>query len=491
MILPVQTVLVQLLIVKLGLPVSLALWKEVVAGIILLLGLYQLTQRIIKRQVKLSSFDFIPIWLVSGMTVVGLLTSVSRVPINYIVYGFRFELFWLWLWCILVTWWQIEHKFEPESLFKNLRHLILPLVSGFLLVISFGLSVLAFGPQAVFSSFGYGLNSGSELLVTQQQGHQLDAVTSGTSYRLNATFSSPNHLAAYLLLILPVLIFFVFSSNARNKEFFLDSTYPTALKKMLANRFFWRLLLGLNILFLVLTFARYVYLIAAVFLLSYGLFRIFQQNLRLKHLYRFGILLVLILPLALNLIVLNIPSSTLSKYLPLFLAKPASTDWHQQHSFAALRALQTTPTNWVTGFGMGTTDPASKYLPLDTNPLVKVGIGDDDEQYFARVIDRPLALTPENWYLGLWLKGGIGYVLFFILITFFFIKDIRLLFQPRAINIQEQFRVLTAMALFGLFLGATILDLFDSQSVALLIGPVWLIHQVLSQNLTQYNIGGK
>jgi len=570
--LPLNTLLVQFLVVNLGLPVWLTLWKELLAGLVILICSLEVVQN--------AKFSFAGIWeyvklnfvlvLLILMTFVGLINSVGKVGLNFIIYGFRFELFWLWLWVMLYTFFKMQNAKVKIGFVSRLLNSVL---IGFFLSSLFSLITIFFGTDNILSFIGYGrqaMQTGSEFLFVQPAGHLIDAGGWNSSFRLSGTFSSPNHYATYLILLLPLFItksLIKFkkqnskskiepkSDNIALKDSFtnwLRILFIEKLDILYQNRFFWVFCLTLNLIFLGLTFARFSYLVLFVFLGVLVLARVYnvlfggatpkgetlpliRDVTNVQHtpfkgserssggcspiqnwLKNIVLGLVFLVPLLISLVVLNLPVSFLQSHFPSWLAKPSSTEWHQQHTAAAFRTLtyESYPnilenTNlkseqvlllsnlqlknqnpeaivyrMLTGYGMGTTDPASKYLPLEQNPIVNLGFGIDDEKYFARQMERPLATTPENWFLGLWVKGGIFYMLLFLGILVYFSRDARILFHfDGFLALQKNskmLKVLVSLSIFGLIIAGFLLDIFDSQSLALLIGPIYFFYLIFN-----------
>jgi 8-oxo-dGTP pyrophosphatase MutT (NUDIX family) len=737
--LPLNTVLVQFFVVGLGWPVWLTLWKEMLAGVLILISLWEILEssKFKVQSSKIFNIVNLPLLLISLMTLVGLVNSIGKVGLNFVTFGFRYELFWVWLWALLVSskiYSSGDHRVAMKVQSVKIRETLLnSLLIGFGLVSTFSLITMVFGVENTLGFIGYGKTAsgfGSDLLFTQPVGHLIDAGGWNSSFRLSGTFSSPNHFAAYLILLLPLFVFGILKSSkskeqraemenvaqplgfhssqgkelevqnskfkvlsseteeAAGKEIHPDSLRLPPLKEgnftslILYSKWFWILCLALDLIFLWLSYARFSYLALFVFFgvlavvkiynsklqnsdkeivlegtdlnlsrksyvramvynpktqsflftyfgkisgdnkiglvggslddgedqmealkreiieetgycdfkidsklggsilspkdpefdkkdiikhndayfvvlnsekqqvrnfteneiknglelkwykieevkervsfggfykqynffLERGLERVQRANFRAQIWFKNIFLgLIFAIPLLISVVVLNLPIGVIQTHFPSFLSKPSSTEWHQQHTAAAWRALtlQTHPETlnqdkltdsdilklqnlqqrsqnpaeiWaklLTGYGMGTTDPASKYLPLEQNPIAKLGFGLDDELYFPRQIDRPLALTSENWFLGLWVKGGVFYMLLFLGILLYFVRHISLVFKADLSPLQNHrnmLKVMVSLSIFGLIIAAFLLDIFDSQSLALLIGPIYFVY---------------
>jgi len=66
------------------------------------------------------------------------------------------------------------------------------------------LATLVFGPQTVLPALGFGVDS-AEFITMAPVAHVIDGGGWNSAFRLSGSFSTPNHFAAYLLLILPML----------------------------------------------------------------------------------------------------------------------------------------------------------------------------------------------------------------------------------------------------------------------------------------------
>jgi hypothetical protein len=493
--LPVQTLVVQVLVVFLDFPVIVAAWKEVlvlVISFILVFDIYQILQK--KSQKSLLKSDFlvlIPIISGISMLLLALLNSVGKSNLNFLVLGLRYQVVWVLFFGLLVAWVGLNRDVGDSDIFKSFL-ISLPaqfkaLFFGFFGVFLFSIFSFIFGSVRI-----YDLLAGDKTLQSLNllKAHTLDAV-SGDFYRLNATFNSPNQLALYCLIILPVFIHFGCSKDSYLQAFFKKGIW--------LNIWFWRFGLVANLLILCLTFARFSY-ISLFFLGSFWLLQfLFQKfgSILVLILKRFLLTLCLVLPIVVSVLITVVPNSSIANIeLPTFLSKPASTDWHIAHTRAAWRALtnqrhpelkqtsapeKTTPT-WnilLTGYGLGSTVPAADKLPLEQNPIVLHGVGLDDGLFFPRYVSMPLALTAENWFLSLWLQGGLFYLLFFLVFCVYFCLPISSFFKKNITKNNKHLRLNMALVLTGIFVAALILDLFDSQATMFALGLIWSLSEMI------------
>ena len=195
--LPLNTLLVQLLVVKLGLPVGIALWKEVLASIVMVICVWEMYR---SEKLKLKSQKwiysawlktFLPLILVGLMTLIGIIVSIGKVNLSYFIYGFRFELFWVWFWVILAVWGKEELPASnvptPQEGISRSLSSVIALLAGFLLSSFFSIIIIIFGAQNTLGWLGYGqkaTQSGAEFLFTQPLGHLIDAGGWNSDFRL-------------------------------------------------------------------------------------------------------------------------------------------------------------------------------------------------------------------------------------------------------------------------------------------------------------------
>ena len=205
----------------------LALWKEALITVILLIIFFELffvekkkLAQIIKGGAKWKfSLDKVT-WCALGIILLSLVTELwTDVPDMQWAYGFKYTVFPLivFLMCRKVSW---EEDFLDKKIIP-----VLMFVSG--VIALYGI-VSFFLPQSLFSALGYSdahsiYAPGSSLSAFQQ--------ISGTSIRrIQSTFAGPNQLAIWLLIPWSISLV-IFLKTIRNKKSeALPTTHPSSLR---------------------------------------------------------------------------------------------------------------------------------------------------------------------------------------------------------------------------------------------------------------------
>ena len=212
-------------------------------------------------------------------------------------------------------------------------------------------------------------------------------------------------------------------------------------------------------------------------------------------------ILVIILPIFIGVVAINLPVEILEK-LPVEIAKPSSTFWHGMRTGATLELIQKNPTKWFLGFGLGASGPAAK---LEYYDIKKAKIFEQNEQiaYKYRLVGEDLTI-PENWFLQVFLNGGIIYFALYLSILCLAIKslgeflvktkqsninvsdnlqtpsqDKKLIFgQSSQNNCQNNLKIthsiLASLAFFGILVGNLFLHIFEAQSIVLYWSLIYL-----------------
>jgi hypothetical protein len=470
-LLPLQTLLINFIVNRLGWPAWLAFWKE---GLVLIIVCFMLGK--IWQKLGLASFskaNFPKLWsiwaFVGAVLVISASSIVQAIPLRLFIFGFRFELFWLGFTAVTMAFlntqsvdWTKEIGFR-----KNLQQAVLV---GFSLVSLVSIVSIFIGQDKFLDWFGFGQPNFSFLSFSPVS-HSVDFSVGGA--RLSGGFSTPNHLAGYLLLVLPFLI--------------------ENLRKQLRNRKpRWIILAGLgvvlNLIFIILSFARFAYL----GLLTWGLFVLIlhfwqeekfgflEQNrstqtphfTQTKNRVTAIILsLALFLPIFIGLVAINLDPTISSRFLPGFLVKPSSSTLHYRHISAALDVLSQDPTKLLFGYGLGTTGPAAKieYTNPDQNPIFQKY---SHLAYKWGLVGEDL-LIPESWYLQLVLNGGIIYAVLYLAILFSPINYLgRTIYyiwqaQPEQTHPFKWSILHASLGFFAVLVGNFFLHIFENQTIVL------------------------
>ena len=409
-LLPVQTVFVQFFVQRLGLPPVLGLWKE---GAVFLL-LLAMEVRIIRRRPKWRARVWQTQWpqiVAAALSIFALLSSLPQVTPTSLVAGYRFELWFVLVLGVTLSWLAVE---SPHLLRLVRRLSRRAIVWGFYPVLTVSAATLVFG-ERFLALLGFG-TEGAGFVTTAPLVNVVDGGGWNNLARLSGGFSTPNHLAAYLLLILPVLI-------------------------GLENKSRRRLLASANLALILFSYARFAWLGLLFFALAYLTTTGFWRRV-----YR-GLYLI---PLALALFAVLTPSLASLEFLPTFLRKPSSSTLHYRHTMASLEMIRRSPRLLVVGYGLGSSGPASSYFDLDDNPL---HARFNDVAYRWTLFEPDLTI-PENWYLQLLLNGGLPYTLLYLL----------LLAYPAYLLRNRPYYFAAYLALL---LANLILHVFENQTVAL------------------------
>ena len=485
--LPIQNSLILFITNRLKLSSALSLWKEVLVLIISSFFIFEITKYFRSNENKLSFKDMWPLLIFAGLAFIAILDLV-RITLPLWILGFRFELAWLGFFSLAVVWLKTvftKYSFEEKKHLKSI--LKWGIIAGFCLSSVFSLSSLAIGQEKFLEFFGYGGET-ANYIVKAPVGHVIDF--GDNNLRLSGPFSTPNHYAGYLLLML---------------GFFLNLMYKS---RNYSNKLGSISCIVLCVLFIYLSYARFAWLAVVCIVAWLGWLKIKQliqiqidkskskQNLvmdefahsnkkiksRILAAFNYLVLgLILITPVFIGLVVIN---TDLSKqtYLPNSILKPSSTDLHRRHFLASTDVLFLNPTNYLVGFGLGSSGPAAKieYGYLNESPIVKYHY-----KYASKwFIDNADLVIPENWFLQVWLNGGILYLIGYLsifLIPIWKLKN-KLSLQQNLDSKPDYDSAWSdtffALSYFGIFIGSLFLHILENQTVAIMWTLVFIYWQI-------------
>lgn len=467
--LPISNFLGQIGTNILGLPIYSLLWKELIVGIIILVMVFDIIKKIfetifrrfveklinkttIKKENSLK--EFLPIILY--LIIIGfiLFSSITnRVPLNQFWLGFRFELFWVGFLVVCMTWVNFGYSLSLKKLKPALD-------LGFVLLNIIIASSLYFGADKFYSRFGYssGWSSINNLILESPLCHSIDSVGGGC--RLSGGFNNPNHLAGYLLLVIPIFLYYIFDSK-------------NSILIRIINLIFVILALGFGFL----TYARYAFVAVIVIILLVILKQVFKNNYLIKAIVTVFLLL--------NLIVLNIGiKPQILEKLPSYLAKSQSTLDHYRYTNLTLDIIvRDFPSNIALGYGLGQAGTAAKpqyQKDILQSPIVL------KNQDLAKKYNLPAHQlpNPENWFLQVIQNGGILYGIVYMLII---LMSLQGLFREEKIygtsnqdyieltfdnNTKLAFYV--SLGLLTIVFGNTGLHIWESSVIALLYPIIYL-----------------
>lgn len=501
--LPVQTLIAQFMANKLGISEYFNFWKEILVVVISISLFYEGARKIfeiLRKNIDQSNLDSqeikavsaevlkggrnlkiieilkitLPLLLVIALTVIILFNSfiLSQTKIYVFVLGFRFELFWLWFFAIVASFLNLKNsepgllelsqkntevKISKHNFEKFKQGLLNSVLVGFILVSIISIASLGLGQVRVLEFFGFGVETKENSLIsTAPSCHVIDF--GQNDCRLSGTFSTPNHFAGYLLLILPVLIAGFLQARKLRKQ---------------KENLFYLVLMIFNLSFIILSFARFALLGLIVFLSIGVIFHLHKKYLK-QALSKVLVVVSFLVPIFIGLVAINLDPEISSKYLPAAIAKPSSTIEHYRRSTASLEILKTDPARLITGFGLASSGPAAKpnYVDVYQNPIFK---NYQPIAYQKGLVGEDL-LIPENWYLQLVLNGGLVYACLYIWLVFYTLKDLKTsLIGKFKGDIASQISLYYIIGFFGIIVGNLFLHLWENQTIALYWTIVWVL----------------
>ncbi|MBC7471846.1 MAG: hypothetical protein H7196_01070 [candidate division SR1 bacterium] len=436
--LPIQSLLGVFAVNRLGLPVNILLWKEMIEIIIMGILLFDIAKRL-----RLASFKELisSTWLfllTIFITFIIITTSLKKIPFSNIFYGFRFELFWVFFLSIFYSWFKLA---DLETLEYVKQKVVRWIYLGFLPVLLVSYLTIILGQEKVLGFFGFGI-SNSKFLADIPISHVVDGGGWNNFLRLSGTFTTPNHFAGYLLLILVFFLYHTFIERSNIKKLtFGFSTFSI-------------------VLFIFLSFARFAWLAIVGWVIILSAYYLVKN----KRLQKLCFITGLLLPLFIGIVAINLPEEFLQKSIPSFIAKPSSTAFHARRTFATLEVLSTQPNKLLTGYGLGASGPAAKdqYTLITQNPLYKNNI-DTALKYYLKPEE---IVIPENWFIQLVLNGGLIYAfLYSIIVLLPLYKLLKNLFDNR-VNINA-FEVYILLGMFSILIGNLFLHLWENQTIVI------------------------
>lgn len=446
----------------------------------------------------------LPLILIILITIFSFLSSFvfNKSVLKVFFYGFRFEVWWLWFFAVIATWWNIsklgfqnnsptyKNPLYPEvtkeitklntplslrcgknEVFEGVQHanltnikhfykyLTISIFLGFSFVAVISSSTLIFGQNKILKPLGFG-NTKQGLVTTAPICQVIDF--GSEDCRLSGTFSTPNHFSGYLILILPI---FIITLSYKTKA--CIKTKKTLHENILIS--FLSISIFLILIFIYTSYSRF----ALLGLLAWFLFWFvskFSKKFIGKKITILTQSLTILIPLFIGIIGINLPVEVTQK-LPLGLGKPSSTIEHQRHTGASLDILKESPKILVTGLGLGSSGPAAKseYQNLATeNNLYK------NFSYISfRWYIIPERITiPENWYLQLILNGGIIYLILNMTLILYVFKN--------HLNKNTNKNLHISLAFFTIILGNLLLHLWENQTIALYWTIIWIWYEASS-----------
>ncbi len=386
-------------------------WKEI---LIVLISVFSFTIWVRKKEnTKLDSLDTAIIIFCATALISGIFFTGNGFPENtkQIIWGVKYGLLFLALFLMLR---QIPlHKNEKENLIN------IVLLSG-TAVILFGIAQATVLPEDFLISFGYNPEYGNTDLVGGiSYCHKIEnALTHEEFCRVQSTLSGPNQLGAYLLIILPLFLYRIFTARGRNKVFYIPP------------------FLG-GIFVLLFTWSRSAWIGAVTMAATFFIIQARKPWAALSYLLLLGIgLMSIFLPILtserwdeLKFLSLTGAGFMLMLMLLMFVANLQHRFFSQFGGFlfpTLLSAIMYVRARYDTFFWNNIVRPSSsqghwerwsdgvKYMI--ENPL-GLGLGDAGPASIRFAHPGETGFLPESWYLQVGLESGfIGLVLFLSII---------------------------------------------------------------------------
>lgn len=499
-ILPVQGLLVKFLTNKLGFSQWLALWKEVLI-LIIIISLFGFICRLLWVKYKNLQPSGVIMYVFKNtklllvlffLNVVIILNSFvfNSTDLKVFFYGYRFEIFWLILFVLIATWLNLTAEnnlllgIKKNEFINNLK---IAVFLGFSLCSVVSLFSIAFTENKVFEWFDSASKVATQNSLLFQSRPCTEADYGSEICRLSGGFSSPNHFAGYLLLVLPIFIVtwigyyqkwrLYITENTLNKKVFKFEKRNPILPLLLIS-----LAILLNAIFTALTISRFAWLGLLVFI---GLLIIyFGHYLKLYNLFLAKILIGILffIPAFIGILAINIDPEITSKNLPVALAKPSSTTGHYRQTTAGIEVLNTSG-RYLQGFGLGASGSVatSVYQDLDQNPIVK----NYAEIAYKNGLSRDRITIVENWYLSVFLNGGLFYTFLYLVIVFYPISRFYNFFKGKHFGIKELRYLLFVSGFFAILIGNLFLHIWENQTITI----HWSLLFILMQE--RYNLTEK
>jgi O-Antigen ligase len=460
-VMPIQNVLVVFSVNVLGLPNWIALWKEVLVIILLMALSYDLLKN--NNFIKIKHLWFLAIFDVLNVLVLVSSFVFNKVSLSQFVLGYRFELFWLWLWVIGFVW---VNNLDLKPLRNVKQSLLNGIFLGFGFCIIFTLGQLTIG-QSFVKFLGY-TDSNTELVAGKINSPICHSIDYGVdTCRLAAPFSSPNHLAGYLLLLLAFCLYNavkvnefenlkkVFAELKKNNFGFAQVIHSVIT---LGTQFYFLPLSVLISALLFLTYSRYSLIVLVLFWL-FAFICLLQSKAKVVS-SKFKILTTIIIffTFSFSLLVTSFDPTWASRILPTFLAKPSSSMEHYRLTAVSLDILKSDPRILLTGLGQGASGSSTKYFRADQNVIFNK-YADLSYNWFIK----PERISvPENWYLQLVLNGGLLYLLVYLFILLF---PLWIFFKGNSSSYFQNLFIF--LAFFGFIIGNIFLHLWENQTIAI------------------------
>ena len=446
----IKDILIIGLIINLGLDIFLVIKNYLIAG-----------KGSILPRLKSLILPCLPLILVLFLNILALGSSFifNRVSLKTFLIGYYFELFWLDLLAIWLTWSNLK-SFLPKSqpaLIPNFDWsvIIRSISIGFLLVSLVSLFSIGFGQAETLKNFGYGQASTGGLVSSNNPCHNVDYGIA--TCRLMGSFGHPLHFVGYLLLVLAIFI---------NQAIITRGWY---------SRLFYLALVSCNLFFIYFSHTRFA-IFGLVLTLTWLIFGLIGGYLNREYLFfgkviklltsKVALIFVLSIILLTTLFVVNIDINTqfpsLASNLPTSLTKPSSSAWHIRQTQSNLQVIQDSPNKLFIGFGVGMAGSTArpKYQDIENNPIYQKILLQG--RFYPDMIQE-FIMIPDNWFIQTTLNGGLIYTLVYLLLLLYPLRYVFNLFKESCWDTRSITFGFLVCGLLAILVGSLIQQLFESQ----------------------------
>ncbi len=478
LILPFNHLLTQVLNYYFKIPQTITLYKEFLFIVLILIMLFQVIQSLTKNnsESKVNNIlshsilktSLIPIISLISLLFFGLISTLrANLSLKYWLLGFRVELLWVCLLGVGIIWIkQIKPQIQIQKILDYTK-------LSYLGVLGIAIFSNIVGIEKFYNILGFQNGWESDGLVLESpicHGFGVDGVC-----RLTAGFSTPNNLAGYLLLVLPVLVI-IYNQN-----------------KKIRSRKLWNLFLIVSCLACIyLTYSRFALLALGLgglwFLKNYfynhfysktRLYKVSNIFNKINRILNWGLLLM---PIGFLVIFLQLVSNTgLINNLPPSISRLGSSNGHYKLTSLSVEVISTRFSSLILqGYGLSQTGPIAKpqYQDVLNTKFVL------ENQNLANKYSLPAyeISIPENWYLQMWLNGGLVYLIAFLVLLS---NGLWPLFNSRSMNQNSSlfdYKLFLVISIFMICVGNLFLHIWENPVITFYF-TIW----VLVINVTKTN----
>ena len=481
----------------------ITLYKELLFIILIFLMISQVIHSLIKKNthsfqlknILKSKSILIPLISLVSLLFFGILSTLqANLSLKLWMLGFRVELLWVIMLGVGLIWLRIN---EPRiNIKKILEYTRISYVGILVIAIISNL----FGIERFYGFLGFKSGWESNGLVLESPICHGYGVEGGC--RLTAGFSTPNNLAGYLLLVLPVLVI-IFVQQFQNSG--LTQNLKTNLTLILKNQWQNIFLIVSCVVCIYFTYSRFALLalvLGSLWILKSWLInlnRLYKVSNSIKtiqkqwfrisnfnNVFNWGILLSPILFLIIFLQLVS--NSSLINNLPTAISRIGSSNGHYKLTSLSLEVIQNQFSNLIfSGYGLSQTGSIAK--PQYQEVLNTRFVLENGELAIKYQLPKYEISIPENWYLQMWLNGGLIYLLAFLSLLAFGLYP---LFQgtnstTATTNLFQDYKWWLALGVFMICIGNLFLHIWENPVITFYF-TIWilLINCSKDQNLHKH-----